>query len=259
MSGRYSLLLDRESLGRRFGATVGDDYEPRYNAAPGQLLPVVTGGDPTTVTHKQWGLVPSWADDEFEGLTHARAETLAEDPSVREAYDHRRCLVPADGFYGWPTADGTIQPVRITRADGEPFAMAGVHAQWKPDTTRAGLSDFAGDAPGDHDVAVETFAVVTTEPNEFLAPLRDRMPAILPPEEETAWLREPTADVLGPYGGDLRAYPISTRVNDPSNDAPEVIDPVAAPDADLGVDLDVDAVPSAADARADPGPDPDAT
>lgn len=261
MCGRYSLLLDRETLGRRFDATVGDDYEPRYNAAPGQLLPVVTGDDPTTVSHKQWGLVPSWAGDEFEGLINARAGTLAEKPSFRDAYEHRRCLVPADGFYEWPTVDGTgtTRPVRITRADGEPFAMAGIHERWKPDTTQAGLSDFAGSAgaPGDHDVAVETFAVVTTEPNEFVAPLHDRMPVVLAPDEEETWLREPAPDVLDPYDGDLRAYPVSTRVNDPSNDVPEVIEPVPAPDADLGVELASGPAPSTGGGRVDV--DPDAT
>lgn len=261
MCGRYSLLLDGDALGRRFGATVSEAYEPRYNAAPGQLLPVVTGDDPTAVTHKQWGLVPSWADDGFEGLINARAETVAEKPSFREAYERRRCLVPADGYYEWPTVDGTTRPVRITRADGEPFAMAGIHERWKPDTTQAGLSDFADGTgtTGDHDVAVETFAVITTEPSEFVAPLHDRMPVVLAPDEEAAWLREPTSDLLDPYDGDLRAYPVSTRVNDPSNDAPEVVEPVPAPDADLGVDLASAPAPSTAGGRADAEHDPDAT
>ena len=258
MCGRYSLLSAPEALGRRFDATVPAAYEPRYNAAPGQLLPVVTGDDPATITLKQWGLVPSWADDEFEGLINARAETIAEKPSFREAYERRRCLVPADGFYEWPSVDGHTQPVRVTLPDGEPFAMAGIHERWKPDTTQAGLSDFTMDAglAGDHDVAVETFAVVTTEPSEFVAPLHDRMPVVLSPEEEAAWLREPSPDLLDPYDGDLRAYPVSTRVNDPANDSPAVVEPVPVPDVDLGVELADDVDPGATGARPDTDADP---
>jgi putative SOS response-associated peptidase YedK len=256
MCGRYSVLSAPEALGRRFDATVAAEYEPRYNAAPGQLLPVVTADDPGAISLKQWGLVPSWADDEFEGLPDARAETVAENPSFREAYERRRCLVPADGFYEWPSIDGRTQPVRVTLPGGELFAMAGIHERWKPDTTRAGLSDFPGGpaTPGAHDVAVETFAVVTTEPNGFVAGLHDRMPVILSPGEEAAWLRDPTPELLDPYDGDLRAYPVSTLVNDPSNDSPDVIEPVPVPDAGVGVPLEADA-PSPDDAR--PGADVD--
>lgn len=226
MCGRYSLFLDRKRVEERFGATFEDGYDPHYNAAPGQLLPVIANRDPDVIAHQKWGLVPEWADDDFDGLVNARAETLDEKPSFREAYERRRCLVPADGYYEWVEEDGDKRPYRITLADGEPFAMAGLWERWKPDTAQAGLSDFASGSAGDHDQSVETFAIVTTEPNEFHEAYHHRMPVVLDPDEEREWLADPSPDLLDPYGGEMDAYPVSTRVNDPSNDDPAVVDPV---------------------------------
>ena len=233
MCGRLSLFAPRFLLERRFDAEFHGPYAPRYNVAPGEELAVVRSDSPDSIDFLTWGLVPRWAEDPGIGnkLINARAETLAEKPSFREVYEERRCsrersegerdipkggrcLVLADGFYEWREDSGVKQPYRVCRVDGEPFAMAGLWERWERE----------------RDVR-ETVTIVTTEPNDVIRPLHDRMAAILPPGEERRWLhaddeRERRA-LLEPIDGEeLRTYPISTRVNDPSNDGPAIIEEV---------------------------------
>jgi putative SOS response-associated peptidase YedK len=229
MCGRYSVFLPADELAERFDVTVPEAYHEHYNAAPSQSLPVVTNHDPDRLVHQQWGLIPTWADDDFSGLINARGETAAEKPAFQDAYQQRRCLVPADGYYEWTDrADGEgKQPYRITRADGEPFAMAGLWERWTPTTRQAGLGDFGRDgttAAGDD--PVETFTILTVEANEFQSQYHHRMPVVLAPDEERAWLESPDDDLLDPYDGDLDAYPVSTRVNSPAHDDPGVVEPM---------------------------------
>ena len=229
MCGRYSLFTPREELEERFDATFETPPEPRYNCAPGQRLPVVTNDDPDAFRSLEWGLVPPWADDRKVGsnLINARAETVREKPSFREAFERRRCLVPADGFYEWVQTEGGKQPYRVAFEDDRPFAMAGLWERWTPSTTQTGLSDFGGDgADDDGDATVETFTVVTTEANEFQSQYHHRMPVVLAPDEERKWLGDPSPALLDPYDGDMRAYPVSTTVNSPANDSPAVVEEV---------------------------------
>ena len=230
MCGRLSLFAPRELLERQFGAEFHSSYTPRYNVAPGEELAVVRDTS-ESIDSLTWGLVPRWADDPQIGnrLINARAETLAAKPSFRDAYEASgckrsegeldtpeggRCLILADGFYEWRADSGVKQPYRVCRSDGEPFAMAGLWERWERE----------------RDVR-ETATIVTTEPNDVIRPLHDRMAAILPPGEERRWLhaddeRERGA-LLEPIDvEELRAYPISTRVNDPSNDGPAIIEEV---------------------------------
>lgn len=236
MCGRYSLFASQTDLESRFGASFGDDFEPRYNAAPGQTLPVITDEEPDEIRRLKWGLVPRWADDATESYINARSETVREKPAFAEAYGERRCLVPADGFYEWADTGDGKRPHRVAFEDDRPFAMAGLYERWeppKPETTQTGLGAFGGggDAePESDDGPVETFTVVTTEPNEVVADLHHRMAVILDPDEEETWLRgdpDAAADLLDPYPAtDLTAHPVSTRVNSPAVDAPELIEPV---------------------------------
>ena len=235
MCGRYSLFTPPADLARRFDVAV-EGYEPRYNAAPGQSLPVIAGRDTSRVTRMEWGLVPSWAD-ERDGHINARAETVGEKPTFRAAFERAdgelaagRCLVPADGFYEWVDEDGGRQPYRVRFDDDRPFAMAGLWSQWRPETTQTGLSAFGdGDGPTTDPDIVETFAVVTTEPNDVVADLHHRMAVILPAAAESRWLSAgpgEAGDLLAPYPGDgMEAYPVSRAVNDPANDSPELVDP----------------------------------
>jgi putative SOS response-associated peptidase YedK len=252
MCGRYSIFRLR-GFAERYGVELpdadgdgerDDSFRPQYNAAPGQHLPVVTNVEPGTVTGAKWGFVPSWADDD-SGHINARAETVHEKPSFREAYESRRCLVPADGFYEWARTERGKRPFRVTfdggergSSGGEPFAMAGVWETWTPETAQAGLGDFAGGGQGDGGDAgrpvdpepVRTFAVLTTEPNEVVAGLHDRMSVVLDPGDARRWLDGdlPRESLLEPYPAErTRAYEVSTAVNDASNDHPGLVEPVA--------------------------------
>ena len=225
MCGRYSLFTPPEELEARFDATFAFDFEPRYNAAPSQRLPVVTGEDPDAIQRLEWGLVPRWADDRSDGHINARAETVDEKPAFAEAYEQRRCLVLADGFYEWADTGGGKRPYRVAYEDDRPFAMAGLYERWTPDTLQTGLGEFGGGESGSAGQAdpIETFTIVTTEPNGVVEPLHHRMAVILAREEETAWLDGESVPLDPAPEDGLRSYPVSTAVNNPANDGPELV------------------------------------
>ena len=237
MCGRYGIYTPPDELGERFSATPrdADAFEPTYNAAPRGRLPVIRDDASEAITTARWGLVPGWADDDSTEFINARAETLTEKPSFRDAYARSaerdgapsagRCLVLADGFYEWVEEADRKQPYYVTRRDGTPFAMAGLWSRWTPKSEQTDLSAFGAGERGDPD-PVETFAIVTTEPNELIADLHHRMAAILPKEHEREWLSD--AAVPDPLDADeLRAHPVSTAVNSPANDGPELVEEVA--------------------------------
>ncbi|MFC7019523.1 MULTISPECIES: SOS response-associated peptidase [Haloarcula] len=246
MCGRYSLFAPPADVEARFDATFDFDFEPRYNAAPSQSLPVVASEADDTIQRMAWGLVPSWAEDRSShGYINARAETLSRKRSFADAYESRRCLVPADGFYEWveraeprsadggattPRDDGGKQPYRVCLPDDALFAMAGLYERWEPPRRQTGLGEFGGSgADGGQDDVVETFTIVTTEPNETVADLHHRMAVVLDPDEEGTWLHgsvDEAAQLLDPYDGPMRTYPVSTAVNSPGNDSPAVIEEV---------------------------------
>jgi putative SOS response-associated peptidase YedK len=242
MCGRYSLFAPPEDIEERVDAAFAFDFEPRYNAAPRQSLPVVPDAGPDAIEAMEWGFVPPWADDRSDfGLINARAETVAEKPTFRDAFAQRgnedlragRCLVPADGFYEWSETGDGKQPYRVALADGEPFAMAGLWAEWRPERTQTGLDAFAGGQPDTEPEVRATFTILTTEPNDLVADLHDRMSVILPQGRERRWLRgdrDDVTDLLGSYPTeDMRAYPVSKAVNDPSNDSPVVAERIDGP------------------------------
>ena len=220
MCGRYSLIADIGELAERFefdGDCLG--HTPSYNIAPTQMALTVTNGGERHAIHMRWGLIPSWAKSASVGnrMINARAETVAERPSFRTALRRRRCLVLADGFYEWQRIGASRRPMRITMRSGEPFAFAGLWEAWR---------DTRGET-------VRSCTIITTAANELLTPIHDRMPVILPRKLESLWLdddmQDPAAltDILIPCPADLmEAYEVSTLVNSPSNDGPEVVVPV---------------------------------
>ncbi len=221
MCGRF-LLSDPEAVIRDlFGVEPPPGLAPRYNIAPSQEVPVArrrgTARDPE-IAMLRWGLVPRWARDPSIGtrLINARAETAQEKPSFRSALRRRRCLVPADGFYEWQRVTGGKQPWLIRRRDRSGFAMAGLWERWR--------------GPGG---PLETFTILTTRPNSVVAPLHDRMPVIVAPEQFHLWLDPEIEDpealrpILAPApAADLEAYPVRTLVNDPANDGPALAEPL---------------------------------
>ncbi|MFQ3318336.1 MAG: putative SOS response-associated peptidase YedK [Natronomonas sp.] len=245
MCGRYSLFTPPEELEDCFGASFTFEFEPRYNAAPSQQLPVITDAESDAIQRLEWGLVPRWADDCSDGHINARAETVDEKPAFADAYESRRCprerseggldtpdagrcLVLADGFYEWADRGDGKRPYRVAFEDDRPFAMAGLWERWTPDTLQTGLGSFGdgGDTPDQEPDPIETFTIVTTEPNSVVEPLHHRMAVVLDPEEETTWL-EGEDVLLDPAPADgFHAYPVSTAVNNPGNDRPALIEAV---------------------------------
>ena len=243
MCGRYTIfqITDNDEIKDRFGATPRRDLPPRYNAAPGQNLPVITNERRETVDELRWGLVPFWADDPDIGnrLINARAETIDEKNSFREAFKKRRCLVLADGFYEWKETGNGKQPYRVVTEDNGLFAMAGLWEQWTPpeDASQNDVDAFAAndsrDEKGEESTILESFTIITTEPNDTVGEIHNRMPVVLEPDEENRWLTGDSEDLkslLDPYPASrMNAYPVSKQVNNPSNDSPEVIT-----EADIG-------------------------
>lgn len=220
MCGRYSLTKpELLKADHRFQLDlVPANLMPRYNIAPSQQVAAILNAAPSTLQLVRWGLIPSWAKDPMIGyrMINARAETLAEKPAFRRPLQRKRCLIPADGFYEWQRLGTRKVPHWIRLISGEVFAFAGLWDSWTDPKTKA---------------AVTSCTIITTTPNQLLASIHDRMPVILPRESEAAWLSEGLAPeqacaLLTPYPAtQMKASPISTLVNSPSNDTPEVLEP----------------------------------
>ena len=216
MCGRYTIIAKAEEIEKRFDVEVPPGYKPHYNAAPSQVLPVITNEQPEGVSFFRWGLIPPWAKDPKIGfkLINARAETLHEKRAFRHAFEKRRCLVVADGFYEWKkTSEKSKIPYRIIVNRGALFAFAGL---WE-------IYHSADTGP------LHTFTVITVPANKKLSKIHDRMPVILTPVTEKIWLDRDIPlsdlhDLLIPYyDAKTSFYPVSSLVNSPANDDPRLI------------------------------------
>ncbi len=219
MCGRYSQTATVETLAQRFRLQAPGPVPPRYNIAPTQQAPVVVLEEGRRLLLFRWGLIPHWAKDPAIGsrMINAKAETAAEKPSFRRPFQKSRCLVVCDGFYEWRREPGgkSKTPMRIALKSRAPFALAGLWDAWKtPD-----------------EKLLRSFTIITTAPNETVRLIHDRMPVVLRPEDEEAWLDpqsppERLRALLAPYpGDDLEAYAVSPLVNSPANDKPGVVTP----------------------------------
>jgi putative SOS response-associated peptidase YedK len=223
MCGRYTLSTPVGTLAEEFDiAEPLPELQPNYNVAPTQEVPAVlagNGGGERRLEMLRWGLIPSWADDPGIGarMINARSETVAEKPSFRRAFKDRRCLIPADGFYEWQKTNDGKQPYYLRMKSGRPFAFAGLWENWKGD---------GGE--------IRSCTILTTNPNDLAREVHNRMPVILPPEVYEIWLdpdlgeTDQLLSLLAPYPpGDMEAYPVSRRVNSPSNNEPSCVESVA--------------------------------
>ena len=220
MFGGFSLTSDLVELARRFefdGNLL--ELEPNYNVAPTQNVLTVVGGENRRGKFMRWGLIPQWAKSASIGsrMINAKAETVAQRPAFRSAFRRRQCLVLADGFYEWQRAGSLKKPMRIVRESGEPFAFAGLWAVWK-------------DPDGN---TVPSCTIITTEANDLLRPIHHRMPVILPRQMEEFWLDrdvQDTAALEDALKADpselMQTYQVSTLVNSPRNNGPQVLEPV---------------------------------
>ena|SRR2546425_12640774 len=219
MCGRYSLTTFADVLEERFGARLEfPKYQPRYNAAPSQMLPVILNTDPKRIVPAFWGFIPSWYKDPepSHGVINARAETLSQKAFFRSSFEKRRCLVLADGFFEWQAVTRRNKiPHWITLKNKGPFAFAGIWSLIKVPT----VGELA------------TFAIVTCEPNFLVSQVHDRMPVILERTNEHPYLEadlKTAASFFVPYPNkDLVRQALSPLVNSPANDRPEILEPAA--------------------------------
>jgi putative SOS response-associated peptidase YedK len=222
MCGRYRLSRRKQIVAEYFDAVPDEDeWEPRYNIAPSQPVPVVRL-NPKKKTRElsllRWGLIPSWATDPKVGFKsiNARSETVTTTASFRDLFRRQRCLIPADGFYEWKRSAKSKQPYCFEVDDGKLFAFAGLWDRW---------TSVRGEV-------IESCTILTTSANSTISGTHDRMPVILAPADYERWLGAAPADsggvlrFLAPYAGSMRQYPVSERVNQVQNDDVQCSEPV---------------------------------
>ncbi len=219
MCGRFTLCSSIKEIAEVLQAANVNIKEDKahYNIAPTQeIVAAREDGKRRELLTLRWGLVPSWAKDLAAGarMINARSETVTEKPSFREAFRHRRCLIPADGFYEWKRTDRGKQPFFFKMKDEQPFAFAGLWERWEGEGE-----------------TIESCTILTTAANEILAPVHERMPVILHKEDYELWLdaderkRELLRDLLRPYSAsEMTAYPVSTQVNSTRHGGAELIE-----------------------------------
>jgi putative SOS response-associated peptidase YedK len=219
MCGRYSLTpINISGLEERFSFRGVDlVYQPRFNIAPTQnVLTVVHHGLENRPQLMKWGLIPFWAKDPSIGnrMINARAESVVEKPSFRQAFQKRRCLILADGFYEWKKEGKNKVPVRVILKSGEPFGFAGLWEKWR----------------SPEGAFIHSCTIITTMPNSMIEPIHNRMPVILTRGAEVPWLDPTNTDIsklrklLIPYAANMmETYKVSTLVNSPKNESPDVI------------------------------------
>ncbi|SIR99740.1 Putative SOS response-associated peptidase YedK [Peribacillus simplex] len=219
MCGRFTLFTDIEDIKDRFGiqGSFDEEYQFSYNIAPSHsVLSVINDGTRNRLGYLRWGLIPFWAKDEKVGykMINARAETIAEKTSFKNAYKKKRCLIIADSFYEWKKTPERKIPMRIKLKNHAPFGMAGIWESWK---SPEGLS-------------IYSCSVITTVPNELMKSIHDRMPVILKPEDEKDWLNPSINDpaYLQQYlksfdSEQMEAFEVSTDVNSTKKNSPNLI------------------------------------
>lgn len=215
MCGRFAFYSPTEAAAALFGTPADVELKPRFNIAPTQDIAAIRtagDGDQRELVMLRWGLVPFWAKDPSIGnrMINARAETVAEKPSYRAAFRHRRCVVLADGFYEWRRENDVKTPYYISLASEETFALAGLWEDWTDKATGESL---------------QTTTLITTAANEFMQPLHHRMPLILQARTATEWLAGSVEllDQAASQTPPLKAWPVDRRVNNARNEGEELI------------------------------------
>lgn len=222
MCGRYAVTLPPEAMRRIFATDNLIHSVPRYNIAPTQPVIAIWNDEGRRAAKlARWGLVPHWVKDprDFPLLVNARAESMAEKPAFRDCVKHKRCILPASGYYEWQTLpNGKKQPYYITLESGEPIALAGLYSSWM----------------GPDGEEVDTVATITVPAGPDVRHIHDRMPAIMRGEQIDAWLdvRNVRFAEVAPFvapqpSGSMAAHPVSIRVNSASNEGPGLIEPVS--------------------------------
>ncbi|MFC2130756.1 SOS response-associated peptidase [Bacteroidota bacterium] len=221
MCGRFALSAQTDMVEKLLPELYSSsEIKPSYNIAPTQDVSVILDESPKEISIARWGLIPFWSKDKSIGskMINARAETLTEKPSFKQLFNKKRCLIVADGFFEWKKIDSSKRkfPYFIKMKTGEPFTFAGLWDIWKSHENNA----------------ITSTVIITTEPNEIVKPIHDRMPVIILPEEREFWLSDDIDQVslkkfLKPYPGDaMEAYEVSLNVNNPAFNDQSIIEPV---------------------------------
>jgi putative SOS response-associated peptidase YedK len=222
MCGRYTITIDKSTIEHRFGGRfyiAHQEFEPTYNAAPSQMLPIIRTYHPDRIELATWGFRPEedWRrPSRSRPQINARIETAATKPTFASSFRGRHCMVLADGYYEWKTSGKRKQPYRIMLKSGEPFAMAGIYAR------NADAFDTAEKNP-------VNFAILTTAANDAVRHIHDRMPVILPLGREQNWLppNAPGMFFIPEFPADLlTSYPVTPKMNRVSFNEPEAIAPI---------------------------------
>lgn len=223
MCGRYTIIAKAEEIERRFKIEVPEMYQPRYNAAPTQILPVITNLNPEGLSFFRWGLIPPWSKDVSIGskMINARSETITEKMSYKKPFQSKRCLVISDGYYEWKRASKKSKiPYRIKLKSNDLFSYAGLWEEYQQD----------------NQTTIHSFTILTTQSNKLTSSIHDRMPVMLSQESEELWLSDQaTSDdllkLLTPYPeDDTQIYTVSNLVNSVQNDDDRLVKPTPAMD-----------------------------
>lgn len=224
MCGRFILTSPGKDLAEHFGLLTEPELSPRYNIAPTTEVATIRlepGSNSRRLTYLKWGLIPFWAKDTSIGsnLINARCETLSQKPAFRAAFKSRRCLIPANGFYEWMKTKERKQPYLIQMTNGSLFAFAGLWEHWE----------------GQENVVLESCTIITTESNDFLRPIHDRMPVIISSKDYDSWLIPKVSgrDLLQPYpSSEMIYFPVNPRVNRAVYGNPDCVEPVFRAESD---------------------------
>ena len=217
MCGRFSFSPNKKIIEEFYGIDTSD-YYPQYNCAPSQTLAVITNNEDDKISFFKWGFIPHWACDlkKIKPMINAKLETISEKPFFKHSFFNNRCLVPADSFFEWQNIHNIKIPYRIFLKDREIFSMAGI---WSCCNDK------------ENDKLIYSFAIITTDANEFMKPLHNRMPAIIEKKDEEKWLfatdTKELLNICKPYDSDLMdCYKLSSKINNPLNNTFEILAPV---------------------------------
>lgn len=219
MCGRYLFVSPLEAVQQMFKFNQMTNLGPNYNVAPTHEMPIVRrkhGDQGNELVIARWGLIPHWAKDKKIAYStiNARSETAPSKPAFRDAFKKRRCLIIADGFFEWQRDGEEKTPYLIQPKAGGPFAFAGLWSTWRPEDGKE----------------VTSYTIMTTEPNEFMAKIHNRMPVILSVDGHDRWLdlNADPSQILKPYpSDDLKAHPVDKRVGNVKNNDAGLIEPLA--------------------------------
>lgn len=210
MCGRFSIISNSKDLEEHYNLVNSGEFINSYNVTPSSIIPVIRLNDKEReLANCQWGFIPSWSKDPKIKPINAKAETITEKPYFRAAFNNKRCLIPANGYYEWKGTRGNKQPYYFKLEDDRLFSFAGLWDHWQDETN-----------------SINSCAIITTNANDLVKQIHHRMPVIINPDDYDEWLLEGKKSLLKPFSGKMKCYPVSKAVNNPGHNGEKLIQPV---------------------------------